>query len=215
MSPLEQHYPFTLPPLPYAYDALEPELDGNTLFVHHDVHFSACVDALNRLLERTPACQSWPLRKLCLDWESLPDDLRQDIRSSAGEVLGHDLYFRALRPLPASAPAPPLEGALTRDFGGMAELKAAMRQAVLGRSDWVWLAADRVGRLSVRRTPHQDTPLPLVPLLCCDAREHAYCLQYRNRRADYFEAWWRLVDWAQISRSYAGMLGRRPPRPLF
>ena len=99
-----------------------------------------------------------------------------------------------------------LEGAVDRDFGGMMELKEAMRQAALGQfgSGWAWLTADGSGRLAVRKTAHQDTPLPLCPLLCCDVWEHAYYLQYQNRRADYFEAWWRLADWPQVSRLYAG-----------
>lgn len=129
---MEQHYPFTLPPLPYGYDALAPELIEKVLYFHHDKHFAAYVDALNQLLERTPAYQSWPLWKLCLNWEELPDGLRQGVRNNAGGVFNHDLYFRTLHPLPVSAPDTALEGAVVRDFGGMAGLKEAMRKAALG-----------------------------------------------------------------------------------
>ena len=129
MIPLEQRYPFTLPPLPYDYGALAPELMEKVLYFHHDKHFAAYVDALNQLLERAPAYQSWPLWKLCLNWEELPDDLRQGVRNSAGGVFNHDLYFRTLHPLPVSAPDTALEGAVVRDFGGMAGLKEAMRKA--------------------------------------------------------------------------------------
>ncbi len=100
---MEQHYPFTLPPLPYAYDALAPELIGRVLYFHHDKHFAAYVDTLNQLLERAPTYQSWPLWRLCLDWRELPDDLRQGVRNNAGGVFNHDLYFRTLHPLPVSA----------------------------------------------------------------------------------------------------------------
>ena len=205
---MEQHYPFTLPPLPYGYDALAPELDEKVLHFHHDKHFAAYVDALNQILEHSPSYQSWSLWRLCLEWETLPADIRQGVRNNAGGVLNHDLYFKTLRPLPVTSPAPPLESAVTQAFGGMMGLKAAMKQAVLGQfgSGWAWLTAGRDGLLSVQKTPNQDTPLPLFPLLCCDVWEHAYYLQYQNRRADYFEAWWRLVDWPQVSRLYAGYL---------
>ena len=168
------------------------------------------------LLERAPAYQSWPLWKLCLDWRELPDDLRQGVQNNAGGVFNHDLYFRTLHPLPVSAPDAALEGAVARDFGGMMKLKEAMRQAALGQfgSGWAWLTVDRDGRLAVQKTPNQDTPLPLSPLLCCDVWEHAYYLQYQNRRADYFEAWWRRVDWPLVSQLFAGCLACRPPRPL-
>ena len=173
------------------------------------------MDTLNQLLERAPTYQSWPLWRLCLDWRELPDDLRQGVRNNAGGVFNHDLYFRTLHPLPFSAPDPALAGAVTRDFGGMSGLKAAMKQAALGQfgSGWAWLSADGDGRLAVQKTANQDTPLPLCPLLCCDVWEHAYYLQYQNRRADYFEAWWRLVDWPQVSRFYDHCLSCRPPRP--
>ena len=99
---------------------------------------------------------------------------------------------------------------MVRDFGGMAGLKEAMRKAALGQfgSGWAWLSADGEGHLAVQKTANQDTPLPLIPLLCCDVWEHAYYLQYQNRRADYFEAWWRLVDWPEGSRLYTGPDGR-------
>lgn len=166
---MEQHYPFTLPPLPYGYDALAPELIEKVLYFHHDKHFAAYVDALNQLLERTPAYQSWPLWKLCLNWEELPDGLRQGVRNNAGGVFNHDLYFRTLHPLPVSAPDMALEGAVVRDFGGMAGLKEAMRKAALGQfgSGWAWLSADGEGHLAVQKTANQDTPLPLIP--CCVA----------------------------------------------
>ena len=198
-----------------SFAPLAPELIEKVLYFHHDKHFAAYVDALNQLLERTPAYQSWPLWKLCLNWEELPDGLRQGVRNNAGGVFNHDLYFRTLHPLPVSAPDMALEGAVVRDFGGMAGLKEAMRKAALGQfgSGWAWLSADGEGHLAVQKTANQDTPLPLIPLLCCDVWEHAYYLQYQNRRADYFEAWWRLVDWPEVSRLYTGCLACRPPRP--
>ena len=205
---MEQHYPFTLPPLPYAYDALEPELDEKVLHFHHDKHFAAYVDALNQLLERAPAYQSWPLWKLCLNWEELPDDLRQGVRNNAGGVFNHDLYFRTLHPLPVSAPDPALAGAVTRDFGGMSGLKAAMKQAALGQfgSGYAWLVSENSGRLSVMKLPNQDCPLSmgLRPLLCLDVWEHAYYLDYQNRRADYVDNWFHRVNWHFVQERYEG-----------
>lgn len=213
---MEDHYPFSLPPLPYSYDALEPELSAKTLCFHHDKHFAAYANNLNDLLSSAPAYQDWPLERLCQDWTQLPPELRQGVRNNAGGVFNHDLYFRALHPLPASAPLPPLDGAIRRDFGGLSDLRTAMKSAALSvfGSGWVFLCADRLGALSLQKTSGQDTVFPLVPLLACDVWEHAYYLQYQNRRADYFDAWWRLIDWPQISAVYGQLLAAIPPYPL-
>ena len=212
---MEAHYPFTLPPLPFAYDALAPELDEKTMHFHHDKHFATYVDNLNKLLEGRPDYQNWSLERLCQHWPELPEDIRQGVRNNAGGVYNHDLYFKTLAPTPATAPEGALEGAVVRDFGDLVNLKAAMKAAALGQfgSGWAWLTADRDGKLSIQKTPNQDTPLPLCPLLCCDVWEHAYYLQYQNRRADYFDAWWLLVDWPQLSRTYGDFLARRPRCP--
>ena len=211
----KNHYPFSLPPLPYAYDALLPELDDKTLHFHHDKHFATYVDNLNQLLERYPAYQSWTLEKLCQDWSILPDEIRQGIRNNAGGVYNHDLYFRTMRPTPVSSPSQVLQGAIDQAFGGLSQLKTAMKNAALGQfgSGWSWLASDCDGHLTVLKTANQDTPLPLRPLLCCDVWEHAYYLMYQNRRAEYFENWWRLVDWPGISESYEALMAQRPRRP--
>ena len=212
---MKTHYPFTLPPLPFAYDALAPELDEKTMHFHHDKHFAAYVDNLNKLLSDRPEYQGWSLEKLCQDWPELPEDIRQGVRNNAGGVYNHDLYFTTLPPTPAPAPAGELDGAVIREFGDLTKLKAAMKAAALGQfgSGWAWLVSDCDGKLSIQKTPNQDTPLPLCPLLCCDVWEHAYYLQYQNRRADYFDAWWLLVDWPQLSRTYGDFLARRPRCP--
>lgn len=212
---MEAHYPFTLPPLPFAYDALLPELDERTMHFHHDKHFATYVDNLNKLLESHPDYQSWSLEQLCQRWPELPEDIRQGVRNNAGGVYNHDLYFKTLAPTPATTPSDELAGAVTRNFGDLSALKSAMKTAALGQfgSGWSWLVSDRDGKLSVQKTPNQDTPLPLCPLLCCDVWEHAYYLQYQNRRADYFESWWLLVDWPQVSQTYAKHLSCRPRCP--
>ncbi len=209
------HYPFSLPPLPYGYEALLPELDERTLHFHHDKHFATYVENLNKLLENQPAYQSWSLEQLCRDWASLPEEIRQGVRNNAGGVYNHDLYFRTLAPGPASAPEGSLAGAVERDLGGLDALRAALKTAALGQfgSGWAWLVSDCEGRLSIQKTANQDTPLPLIPLLCCDVWEHAYYLQYQNRRGDYFDAWWRRINWPEVSRQYEALLQNRPRCP--
>lgn len=211
---MEAHYPFTLPPLPYAYDALLPELDERTLHFHHDKHFNTYVENLNKLLKDHPQYQDWSLERLMQDWPELPEDIRQGVRNNAGGVYNHDLYFKTLHPTPASAPGPALQQAIDRDFGDLQGLKAAMRSAALGQfgSGWAWLVSDGDGRLSVRKSANQDAPLPLIPLLLCDVWEHAYYLDFQNRRGDYFESWWRKADWPGISRTYDALMADRPRR---
>ncbi|MCI8811311.1 MAG: superoxide dismutase [Oscillibacter sp.] len=209
---METHYPFTLPPLPYGYDALLPELDERTLHFHHDKHFNTYVENLNGLLEKNPDYQDWTLEELVMKWAELPEEIRQGIRNNAGGVYNHDLYFRTMAPTPATSPSGALEQAIHRDFGGLSELKSAMKTAALGQfgSGWAWLVSDGDGRLSVQKTPNQDAPLPLIPLLPVDVWEHAYYLGYQNRRGDYFESWWRLVDWPQLSETYENLLKNHP-----
>ena len=210
------HYPFSLPPLPYPYDALVPELDERTLHFHHDKHFATYVENLNKLLESHPAYHSWSLEQLIQGWPEMPEEIRQGVRNNAGGVYNHDLYFKTLAPLPASSPSGALAQAVERDFGDLDKLRSAMKTAALGQfgSGWAWLVGCPDGTLSIQKTPNQDTPLPLCPLLTCDVCEHAYYLQYQNRRGDYFDAWWRLVDWPQLSQRYEMWMENRPHCPL-
>lgn len=213
---MEQHYPFSLPPLPYPYDALRPQIDERTLHFHHDKHFATYVENLNKLLADQPEYQSWTLEQLCQNWCQLPEEIRQSVRNNAGGVYNHDLYFRDLSPAPVPPPSGALSDAIIRDIGDLLALKAALKTAALGQfgSGWAWLVCDQTGTLSVQKTANQDTPLPLQPLLCCDVWEHAYYLQYQNRRDEYFENWWQLVNWPWVSRRYEEFLSFRPRRPM-
>ena len=203
---MDQHYPYALPPLPFAFDALEPELSARTMCFHHDKHFAAYIDNLNALLKDHPEYQTWTLEQLCQDWCQLPEDIRQGVRNNAGGVYLHDLYFANLHPTPVSSPVPPLDGAIARYFGDLPGLKSAMKTAALGQfgSGWACLCAGPDGTLSVVKTANQDTPLPLKPLLCCDVWEHAYYLDYQNRRADYVDGWFGLINWPFVQMRYAG-----------
>lgn len=213
---MDEHYPYILPPLPFACGALTPELDARVLAPHHDQYFAAEIKELNRLLEPYPACQKWSLQNLCLNWAELPEDIRRQTRCAAAGILSHDLYFLNLQAVPVSAPLPPLEGAISRAFGPLSELKRTMREAALSQtgSGWVWLCADGDGELSVRKSANDDLPLPLYPLLCCDLWEHAYAPQYQTRRGEYFDNWWRLVNWPRVSLSYEHRIAGKPPRPM-
>lgn len=212
---MDEHFPFSLPPLSWSGDGPDPA-GQKALALHHDDCFAADVDALNRLLAGYPFYQSWPLSKLCLNWSELPDTIRQGVRNSAGGVYGHGLYFRNLRFGPVSSPEPPLSGAIDRCFGDLPHLRGAMRHAALSQcgSGWVWLCVTPEGNLSVVRTCNQDTPLPLRPLLCCDLWEHAYYPRHRTRRGEYFDSWWLLIDWPQVSKAMESTLAGRPPYPL-
>lgn len=212
---MNEHYPYALPPLLYNCEALQPEISSRTLFFHHDKHFAAYVDNLNQLLKDQPDYQKWPLKKLCQNWQDLPPEIHQGIRNNAGGVFNHTLYFENLTPTPVSMPLPPLDGGINRAFGSLETLKHTLKNAgmTLTGSGWVWLCMDCDGELCVVKTANQNTPFPLIPLLCCDFWEHAYYLDVQNRRGVYFECWWKLINWPRISRLYQKQLFGRPPIP--
>ena len=200
---------------PARSELVESDISAKTLCFHHDKHFAAYIDGLNRLLEPYPAYHGWSLEQLVRDWATLPDEIRQGVRNNAGGAFNHDLYFHTLRALPSSAPLPPLDGAIRRDFGGLDGLRSAMKSAALSvfGSGWVFLCVSPDGGLTLQKTANQDAVPPLTPLLGCDVWEHAYYLQYQNRRADYFENWWRRINWPLASRLYGQCMACRPPFP--
>ena len=213
---MEAHYPFTLPPLPYAYDALLPELDERTMHFHHDKHFNTYVENLNKLLQDHPQYHDWSLERLMQDWPELPEDIRQGVRNNAGGVYNHDLYFKTLHPAPASAPGPALQQAIDRDFGDLQGLKAAMRYCGTPLA-YSFPEAEQEKSVTVVELKEKGTvslrTLPLTPLLGCDVWEHAYYLPYQNRRDEYFEAWWRLVDWPGVTLRYGELTSPRTQYP--
>ena len=196
-------YPFSLPPLPYAYDALEPYIDQETMHFHHDKHMKTYVDNLNKSLEPYPQYHHWTLERLLLQLDELPDSLKTSVRNNGGGVYNHDLYFTLMAP----AGQQPL-AEVAEAFGGEEQWKAQIKAAALGQfgSGYAWLVSESSGRLSVMKLPNQDCPLSmgLRPLLCLDVWEHAYYLDYQNRRADYVDNWFHRVNWHFVQERYEG-----------
>lgn len=205
---MEMKYPYQLPPLPYAYGALIPDIGERTLCFHHDKHFRTYVDNLNTALADCPECQSKSLEELLRRLDELPDPKRTAIRNNGGGVYNHMLYFAGMCSCRSTRPSGALGEAMERDFGSFENWKAEMKAAALGQfgSGYAWLVSENSGRLSVMKLPNQDCPLSmgLRPLLCLDVWEHAYYLDYQNRRADYVDNWFHRVNWHFVQERYEG-----------
>jgi len=198
---------FTLPPLPYAYDALEPAIDKETMVIHHDKHHQTYVDNLNKTVEANAELAGLSMEEMFARMSSLP----RAARNNAGGVWNHTLFFDGLAPADeAGEPSAELAAAIDSDLGGMEKMQADFNAAGLGQfgSGWAWLIVQD-GKLKIVNTPNQDNPLmddaaePGAPLLCGDVWEHAYYLKYQNRRADFLKAFWSVVNWNRINDLYA------------
>ena len=201
-------YPFVARPLPYEYDALMPVLDEQTLHFHHDKHYQTYVDNLNRVLADYPELQKMSLRQLLTQLDTLPEAARTPIRNNGGGVFNHELYFDSMKSPVGQEPSGALAQAIERDFGSVKEWQEQMKQAALAQfgSGWAWLLADSEGKLSIARTANQDVPdlQAYIPILLVDVWEHAYYLQYQNRRAEYAENWFSLINWRKVEKRYEG-----------
>ena len=208
----QQHYPFVNPPLPYAYDALEPYIDRKTMELHHDRHLQAYVDYLNDILKDYPEYQSLSLEQLLLYPELLPSSIQTAVRHNAGGVYNHLLFFSTLQS-PVSAPVPEnnlLLSCLIMQFGSIAAFLEAFEKAALSvfGSGYAWLVQDSRGALKLITTANQDTPLSLGlhPLLPLDVWEHAYYLKHYNKRGDYIRDWMHIINWDIAAQSFAALL---------
>lgn len=190
---------FAVRELPYDYEALAPSISGETMHYHHDKHYAGYVAKLNELLLDSPL-GGQPLEDIILAADG-------PLFNQAAQVWNHELFFDQLSPQPGREPSAELAAAIVRDFGSIDGLREQMSRAAaaLFGSGWVWLAADREGRLSILAEPNAGNPIlrGLTPLLALDLWEHAYYIDYRNRRADAVAALWRVVDWNEVSRRYA------------
>jgi Fe-Mn family superoxide dismutase len=196
---------FEVPALPYAYDALEPHIDETTMQIHHDKHHQAYVDKLNAAVEGTDAANS-SIEELIAGLSALPAEIQGPVRNNGGGHLNHSLFWESMSPDGGGAPDGDLAAAIDNAFGSFDAFKEAFEAAGVGQfgSGWAWLVADGDG-VAVVSTANQDSPLTdgKTPLLGNDVWEHAYYLNYQNRRPDYLKAWWNTVDWSVVAARYA------------
>jgi Fe-Mn family superoxide dismutase len=203
--------PFELPPLPYDFNALEPHIDARTMEIHHDKHHKAYVDNANKALEGNEWADR-PVEAIIANVDLLPEDIRTAVRNNAGGHANHSLFWQIMSPDGGGEPQGDLKTAIDDAFGSVDDLKAAVNDAGVKRfgSGWTWLVWDGTG-LAVLSTPNQDSPImeDKTPLLGIDVWEHAYYLNYQNRRPDYLAAWWNVVNWPEVARRYDEASGRR------
>jgi len=200
---------YSVPDLTYAFDALEPHIDARTMEIHHDKHHAAYVTNLNAALEGSDWMDR-PIDDVLQNLDAIPEDKRMAVRNNGGGHANHTLFWQNMGPNGGGDPAGALGDAISEKFGGLADLKSAVNDAGVKRfgSGWTWLVWDGSG-LAVESTPNQDTPVMdgKTPLLGIDVWEHAYYLNYQNRRPDYLEAWWNVVDWDAVSARFDAARG--------
>jgi superoxide dismutase, Fe-Mn family len=194
-----------LPPLPYAFDALEPHIDAKTMEIHHGKHHQAYVTNLNAALEKHPELQSKTVEELVSGINSVPEDIRTAVRNNGGGHVNHSMFWQIMAPNAGGAPTGAIADAITSTFGSFDAFKDAMNKGGAGRfgSGWVWLVSSG-GKLAVESTANQDSPLMdgKRPIFGIDVWEHAYYLKYQNRRPDYIAAWWNTVNWDEVARRF-------------
>jgi superoxide dismutase, Fe-Mn family len=196
---------FSLPKLSYSYDALEPHIDAKTMEIHHTKHHQTYTDKLNAALEKHSGLQDKDIRELLTNLEDLPEDIRTAVRNNGGGYLNHWVFWEIMSPNGGGEPKGELADKIKSDFGSFEEFKKKMADAAIARfgSGWAWLVLDN-GKLDVVSTPNQDNPISegKEPLLGVDVWEHAYYLKYQNRRPEYLDAWWNVVNWPGVAEHF-------------
>ncbi len=194
-----------VPALSYPFDALEPHIDARTMEIHHDRHHAAYVGNLNTALEKHPDLQSKSVDELIADLGAVPDDIRGAVRNNGGGHANHTLFWTVMSPDGGGEPSGAIADAIAGAFGSFDDLKSKLSSAGATQfgSGWGWLSVDG-GKLIVESTPNQDSPLSQgrTPILGVDVWEHAYYLNYQNRRPDYIAAWWNVVNWDEVARRF-------------
>ena len=197
---------YEVPPLPYAYNALEPTIDEETMHLHHDKHHQAYVNNLNAAIEKHPELGSKAPEELLKDLSSIPEDIKAAVRNNGGGHVNHTMFWEIMKPSGGGAPTGKLADAITAAFGSFDALKAAFNDAGVKRfgSGWTWLVKTSDGKLAVVSTANQDNPMSEghFPIMGNDVWEHAYYLKYQNKRPDYLAAWWNTVNWDAINARF-------------
>ncbi len=198
---------FKLPELPYAYDALEPHIDARTMEIHHTKHHNGYTNNLNAALEKAPALADKSIEEILSDLSKVPEEVRTAVRNNGGGFANHSLFWQIMSPNGGGEPSGELAKAIGAAFGDFSSFKDAFSKAAATRfgSGWAWLAKKGDGSVVVTSTPNQDSVISegMTPLLGLDVWEHAYYLNYQNRRADYIAAWWNVVNWGEVAQRFS------------
>ena len=201
---------FVLPKLPYAYDALEPHIDAQTMEIHYTKHHQAYVNNLNAALETCPEFEPTSVDSLLIDLFAVPEDIRTVVRNNAGGHFNHSLFWNIMKKNGGGEPKGLVATEINKMFGSFVEFQAifnAQAKTVFG-SGWAWLSVDKDGKLIVTALPNQDSPLSYnaTPIMGLDVWEHAYYLKYQNKRPDYISAWWNVIDWDRVEENYRAII---------
>ena len=197
---------FKLPKLGYTYDALEPHIDKMTMEIHHTKHHQTYIDNLNKALEGHKEYQEMKIWELVAKIDSLPEEIKTAVRNNGGGHLNHKIFWKTMSPKGGGEPVGEVAKRIEEDLGGFEKFKEELKKAALGRfgSGWAWLVLNENGKLEITSTPNQDNPISegKKPLLGIDVWEHAYYLKYQNKRADYIDSWFNVVDWNKVEEKY-------------
>ncbi len=195
---------FTLPPLPYPSDALEPNIDKTTMEIHHDKHHGTYVTNLNKALESAPDLQNKSIEEILTNLNSVPEQIRTAVRNNGGGHANHSLFWNLLSAKGGGAPTGDIQSVITSNFGSFDSFKEKFNAAATGRfgSGWAWLVKDGSGKFEIMSTANQDNPLMegKKAIFGLDVWEHAYYLKYQNRRPEYIAAWWNVVNWDEVNQ---------------
>ncbi|MBZ5721008.1 MAG: superoxide dismutase [Acidobacteriia bacterium] len=207
---------FEVSPLPYDYSALEPFIDAQTMRLHHDMHHAAYVKNLNAALEKYPALQSKSGEELLRDLSAIPEDIRTAVRNNGGGHVNHSMFWKIMKPKGGGAPAGPIAEVIKQAFGNFTDFQAKFNDAGAKQfgSGWVWLVGKpRSAEVQIISTPNQDSPISqgLFPIFGNDVWEHAYYLKYNNRRPEYLQAWWNVVNWDEINQRLESFKSHQVP----